>query len=158
RTNRPGGPGRLLIKQTPEAVTVDTGVLTAPVGLGRAPIPTLVIEGRDVGRGGPIVASSAAPARPRAPRRPPEVVSTHLRLARAGEVEAVLRRSGDHEVADERTRPFVLRLYLTAGSTRIRVVHSLVFDADPDTLFLTSLGLRFDVPLRAEPHDRHVRV
>src|SRR5699024_12327316 len=81
-----------------------------------------------------------------------------LRDDRPGAPETLRRPWGPPEVADEQPPPFVLRLYLTAGSTRIRVVPSLVFDADPDTLFLTSLGLRFDVPLRAEPHDRHVRV
>src|SRR5699024_11521797 len=113
------------------------------VGLGRTPIPSLVIEGREVGSGGRIVASSAAQADPGAPRRAHEGVVTDLRIERAGEVEAVLRLSGHHEVADEQTLPFVLRLYLPAGATRIPAVHSLVCAPDPGPVLRRSLALRF---------------
>ena len=37
------------------------------------------------------------------------------------------------------------------------MTHSLIWDGDADHDFLSSLGLTFTVPLRAEPHDRHVR-
>src|SRR5699024_4010520 len=83
---------------------------------------------------------------------------TEVSVERAGSVQAVLRLAGHHEVGGETVLPFVLRLYVTTGSRRVRAVHSLVWDADPERLFLTSLGLRLEVPLRAAPHDRHVRL
>lgn len=151
-------PAGLVVEQTAGQIRIDTGALEVTVGPGQTPIRRLVIEGREVGTDGRIVASSAATAEHTAPRREHLVRVTAVEVERPGAVEAVLRLSGHHEVGGEQTLPFVLRLYLTAGSTRIRVMHTLVFDADPETLFLASLGLRFDVPLRAEPHDRHVRM
>ena len=37
-------------------------------------------------------------------------------------------------------------------------MHSFVWDGDPDRDFLAGLGLSADVPMRDEPHDRHVRL
>lgn len=55
--------------------------------------------------------------------------------------------------------PFVVRLYLYAGSDAIRVVHTLVYDGDPARSFIRGIGLRFDVPLHgSELHDRHIRI
>lgn len=159
RAAEPGSrPAQLVIEKIAEQVTVDTGGLGVTIGPGEAPIRRLVIDGREVASAGRIVASSASGAEGSAPRREHLVTTTSVQVERAGSVEAVLRLSGHHQVDGEQVLPFVLRLYLTAGSTRIRAMHSLVFDADPESLFLTSLGLQLDVPLRAEPHDRHVRL
>ena len=153
------------------AVTVDAGSLLLEVSPHpAAPIRRIVVDGREVGLRGRIVASSATGADPAAPRREHTVRTTGVRIERHGEQQAVLRLEGHHEVGDvggdavgdegrrERVLPFVLRLVVTAGSPRIRVLHSIVWDADPERLFLTSLGLRLEVPLRAAPHDRHVRL
>ena len=157
---RPAGAARLEIHEgAAGSVTVDTGVLQMEVAPhGSAPIRRLEVDGREVGRAGRLVASSTSTADPAAPRREHQVRTTSVVIERRGAVQVVLRLEGHHEVDGERVLPFVLRLYATAGSTRLRVVHSIVWDADPASLFLTSLGLRLDVPLRAEPHDRHVRL
>lgn len=171
----PTGPGRL-VPRVPSAgagtegtlrvdtaldgtVRVDTGVLRVEVAADPdAPIRRLEVDGRTVGRRGRILASSSDSADPHAPRREHTVRTTAVSVERSGGVQAVLRLTGHHEVAGEEVLPFVLRLVLTAGSPRIRVVHSLVWDADPERLFLTSLGLRCEVPLRAASQDRHVRL
>ncbi len=54
--------------------------------------------------------------------------------------------------------PFSVRLYFYAGATDVRIVHSFVWDGDPDRDFLAGLGLSADVVMRDEPHDRHVRL
>ena len=141
-----------------EEVTLDTGALRLTVGPGTAPLRSLEIDGRAVGRDGRIVATSATGPERTAAQHEHVVRAHRVRLERHGEVQAVVRIDGDHEVDDEHVLPFTLRLYATAGSTRLRAVHSLVWDADPQRLFLTSLGLRLDVPLRAPHHDRHVRL
>lgn len=153
-------PARLEVLEGADGtITVDTGVLRAEVAPHpSAPIRRLEIDGREVGREGRLVASSAASAERTAPRREHQVRTTSVEIERRGEVQVVLRLEGHHDVDGQQVLPFVLRLYATAGSTRLRVVHSLVWDADPESLFLTSLGLRLEVPLRAEPHDRHVRI
>ena len=152
-------PARVQIEQAADGgIRVISDRLTLEIGPGAVPIRTLLVEGREVGVAGRLVASSAASADPRGPRREHEVLIDDVRVERVGEQQAVLRLAGRHEVDGETVLPVVLRLYVTAGSPRVRIVHSIVWDADPERLFLTSLGLRVDVPLRAAHYDRHVRL
>ena len=139
-------------------IAVATDLLRIEVGPGEAPIRRLVVDEREVGVEGRIVATSSETPHPHSSRREHTVLITEVSVERAGSVQAVLRLAGHHEVGGETVLPFVLRLYVTTGSRRVRAVHSLVWDADPERLFLTSLGLRLEVPLRAAPHDRHVRL
>ncbi|MEV4166132.1 Tat pathway signal sequence domain protein [Nonomuraea dietziae] len=71
-----------------------------------------------------------------------------------GPVRAVLRLEGRH--GD--WLPFTVRLYFYAGACDVRVVHTFVWDGDPARDFLAGLGLRADVVMRDELHDRHVRL
>ncbi|WP_084958084.1 Tat pathway signal sequence domain protein [Thermoactinospora rubra] len=71
-----------------------------------------------------------------------------------GPVRAVVRVEGRH--GD--WLPFTVRLYFYAGAADVRIVHSFVWDGDPGRDFLAGLGLRADVVMRDEPHDRHVRL
>lgn len=71
-----------------------------------------------------------------------------------GPVRAVVRLDGKH--GD--WLPFSVRLYFYAGATDVRIVHSFVWDGDPDRDFLAGLGLSADVMMRDEPHDRHIRL
>jgi hypothetical protein len=73
-----------------------------------------------------------------------------------GPVRAVLRVDGRH--SPRHILPFTVRLYAYAGADDVRIVHSVVWDGDPERDFLAGLGLHADVPMRDEPHDRHVRL
>ena len=78
-------------------------------------------------------------------------------VEQSGPVRAVVKIEGRHADADRTWLPFVLRLYFYAGSETVRAMHTIIFDGDQNRDFIKGLGLRFDVPLRGEPHDRHVR-
>ncbi|KAF1834801.1 hypothetical protein BDW02DRAFT_497601 [Decorospora gaudefroyi] len=55
--------------------------------------------------------------------------------------------------------PFIVRFYLYANSEAIRVIHTIIYDGDMYTDFLSGIGLRFDVPLAGEElYDRHIRI
>ncbi|MDR0353333.1 MAG: Tat pathway signal sequence domain protein [Opitutaceae bacterium] len=54
--------------------------------------------------------------------------------------------------------PFTVRLYFYAGADAVRLLHSFVYDGDPEKDFLRGIGVRFDVPMTDLPHDRHVRL
>lgn len=71
-----------------------------------------------------------------------------------GPVRAVVRLEGKH--GD--WLPFSVRLYFYAGAADVRIVHSFVWDGDPDRDFLAGLGLSADVVMRDEPHNRHIRL
>ena len=75
-------------------------------------------------------------------------------------MRATIKIEGTHILAKTgRTLlPFVVRLYFYAGQASIRMVHSIVYDADDQKDFVRGLGLEFDVPLREEIQNRHVRL
>ncbi|KAK9857425.1 hypothetical protein MYU51_020851 [Penicillium brevicompactum] len=76
-------------------------------------------------------------------------------------VRTLVTVSGNHTVTGGADHdpwlPFVVRFYLYANSSSIKVIHSLVFDGGEKD-FITGLGLRFDVPLKGEEYyNRHIR-
>jgi len=81
-------------------------------------------------------------------------------LEQSGPVRVVVKIEGKHEFAEgSRTwLPFVVRLYFHAGSDSVRMVHTFIFDGDQEKDFIRGLGVRFDVPMREEPQNRHVRL
>ena len=81
-------------------------------------------------------------------------------LEQSGPVRATVRLEGTHVSAKSGRAllPFVVRLYFYAGQASIRVVHSIVYDADEKKDFVRGIGLEFDVPLREEIQNRHVRL
>ena len=52
----------------------------------------------------------------------------------------------------------MVRLYFYAGTEPVRLVHTIVFDGDHEKDFIKGLGLVFDVPMREQVHNRHVRL
>jgi hypothetical protein len=83
---------------------------------------------------------------------------TTASIENTGPVRTVVKIEGTHKSANGRSLlPFVVRLYLYAGSDEIRLIHSFVFDADEKKDFLCGIGVRFDVPMSDAMHDRHVR-
>lgn len=52
--------------------------------------------------------------------------------------------------------PFTVRLYFFAGSEQVKMVHSFIYDGDQYHDFITSLGVRFEVPMREQAYNRHV--
>ncbi|HWU72425.1 MAG TPA: Tat pathway signal sequence domain protein, partial [Sphingomonas sp.] len=75
-----------------------------------------------------------------------------------GPVRAVVRIDGHHVSGERAWMPFTVRLYAYAGSTGLRIVHSVVFDGSASRDFLSSLGISAAVPMRGELYDRHVRM
>ncbi len=80
-------------------------------------------------------------------------------LEQSGPVRAVVKVEGKHK-ADQGNRawlPFIVRLYVYAGSNSIRMVHTFIYDGDQVTDFVSGLGIRFSVPMRQAAYNRHVR-
>ena len=74
-----------------------------------------------------------------------------------GPVRAVVKIEGVHANADRAWLAFTLRLYFYEGNASVKLVHSFIFDGDQEKDFIKGLGVRFNVPLREAPYNRHVR-
>lgn len=85
----------------------------------------------------------------------------------SGPVRVVVRIEGEHQqlpVTNQRQPsapgwlPFILRFYLYANSESVRIVHTIIYDQDPESHYIRGIGVRFHVPLEGEhSYNRHVR-
>ena len=155
------------VREEADVIVVETGVLTARLARqSNAPILDMVRQGpagsrAALGRGRLICLLQDAPA--------PEDGGTLARrefwgevqkvtIEQNGPVRAVVHFEGKHrDEAGREWLPFSLRLAFYAGSDAVRVMHSFVFDGDENRDFIAGLGLRFEVPMTGELHDRHIR-
>ena len=166
-TDRPDAP--VSVTEGPGLLVVCTGGLEWRVPRsGTELISEVHVDGTCVARGAELV--SERQARPPAddggdPARESWVGEVRqVRVEQSGPVRAVVRIDGVHvprgssDRAPAQWLPFRVRLYFTAGSPDLRLVHTLVWDGDPDRETLGGLGLRVGVPLREDAPNRHVRI
>lgn len=129
---------------------VATGAITAFIPKdGSNVIESLYIGETKVGGSADLVASEGGR----------EYVSkiAKVSLEQDGTVRSTFKVEGVHHSAEGRDwLPFTLRLYFYKGSDQIKLVHSFVFNGDQDKDFISSLGLRFRVPMREELYNRHI--
>ncbi|RZT10323.1 hypothetical protein SAMN05216319_1220 [Duganella sp. CF402] len=162
---RPGAAlteGAALAEQGVERIVVDTGPLRCTLPrAGSVLVDAIQRDGKPLLRQGRLVllvdgyAEDEATA---ASRRAYQSIIETATLEQNGPQRAVVRINGTHRHADGQTLlSFTLRLYFYKNSDAVRIVHTLVYDADPQQAFIRGVGLRFGVPLAAPLHDRHIR-
>ena len=157
----PAAPAKPLVtRETGDAIEIDTGLIVARVAkAGRVLVPAVSRGGRDILSNGRLVL-----LRQDSPEigAEPELFTGEIgavTLEQSGPVRAVVKIVGKHALpgGGRAWLPFVVRLYFYAGGESIRVMYTIVHDGDEKKDFIRGLGLRFNVPLRGELHDRHVR-
>ncbi|WP_394814572.1 exo-rhamnogalacturonan lyase family protein [Streptomyces chisholmiae] len=160
----PAAPERaVVVRERPGHVDIDTGVislrlptsgtdLVSRVHRGDTPIAT---HGRLVN-----IVQRELPDDGLGNVRRDELLSDvrSVTVEQSGPVRAVVRIEGKHRGRGRSWLPFTVRVYAYAGSDSFRMVHSFVFDSDGQDDFVAGLGVRFSVPLRDEPYNRHVRL
>ncbi|MCS0630080.1 Tat pathway signal sequence domain protein [Telluria mixta] len=146
------------VRRSADGFVAGTGVVECTVP-ARGPVLVTAIRraGRDIARNVRLVA--LCDDQPEGAARRAEFVSEigKVTLEQDGPVRSVLKLEGRHRDKDRAWLPFTVRLYLYAGAESIRIMHTFVFDGDENKDFIRGIGLTFDVPLRDELHDRHVR-
>lgn len=172
------GPGRPAAPETPVRVTrrgrsllLTNGVVEVRLATyGRVLVQSLNRAGREVsGRNGTLVLhlqdrldALDGPVR----RTTWSGVIESAEVEQSGPVRAVVRLTGHYEFdadrsdgeADGRTLlPWTVRISLSAGAESIDVVHSFIWDGDPQRDFVAGIGLEMQVPLVDPHHNRHVR-
>ncbi|HVS72916.1 MAG TPA: Tat pathway signal sequence domain protein [Phycisphaerae bacterium] len=152
-----------------DALTVDTGKVVARIPKsGRDLIESLAIGGKNVATHGRLECiDQTGPTGDPGSATPEQVAYESdiqkVTVEQTGPVRAVVKIEGVHTqsgpLAGEARKwlPFVVRLYFYAGQEPVRVVHTIVFDGDQDKDFIKGLGITFDVPMREQSQNRHVR-
>ncbi|MFT7775047.1 Tat pathway signal sequence domain protein [Roseateles sp.] len=153
---------RVSVKEQADAVEVDTGVIRCRLPRqGARLIQHIERDGRVVMGSCTLIAQTDD--KPDAEHGAVtqtafESRTTQLSVEQSGPVRATIKVEGLHRSAAGREwLPFTVRFYFYAGAESVRAMHSFVFDGDDQKDFLRGIGLRFDVPLRDAPYDRHVR-
>ncbi|WP_043619101.1 exo-rhamnogalacturonan lyase family protein [Nonomuraea candida] len=139
-------------------ITVDTGVITVAFARSGEHVVTSIARGSTVvAKDGRLIASRQDKAEE--PGRSEEFTGrvSSVRVEQSGPVRAVVKVEGKHKKGRREWLPFTVRFYLYAGSDALRVVHTFVYDGNESKDFVNGLGVQFAVPMRGEPHDRHVR-
>jgi hypothetical protein len=81
-----------------------------------------------------------------------------ISIEQNGPVRAVVKIEGSHADAKRALLPFTVRLYFYAESEAVRVIHTIIYDADETKDFIRGIGVRFDVPFQQQGlHNRHIR-
>ena len=140
----------LVVEDGTQQIVINTGRLKAFLAKsGACLIDSLCLDGNRVGGQAFLVASTAAD----------EFLSAirSVTLERVGQVRAVVKVEGVHRSAVGcEWLPFTVRLYFYAGSDQVRLAHTFIYNGDEHQDMLTSLGVRFKVPMREEAYNRHV--
>ena len=134
-----------------ERIVVSTGRLTAYIPQsGAFLMDSLCLNGRRVGGKASLVASTAT-----------DTFSsdiTRVEIERAGRVRTVVKVEGVHrsQTTGRAWLPFVVRLYFYQGSDQVKVVHTFIYNGDEQRDMITSLGIRFQIPVQEAAYNRHV--
>lgn len=81
-----------------------------------------------------------------------------LTVEQNGPVRAVVKIEGVHSDAKTQLLPYIIRLYFYAESESVKMMHTIIYDADENKDFIRGIGIRFDVPFQnTELHNRHIR-
>ena len=160
------GSASVMVTESADAFTVDTGVLQMVISRGGSTLfSSLSRDGRTVARDARLVSlvQDGIPEGAGTARR--EAFTGEVTAAAVeqnGPVRAVVRLEGRHRQDGPGNGrawlPFVVRFYFHANARSVRMVHSFIWDGDPERDFLAGLGVRFTVPLEAELHNRHIRI
>lgn len=155
-------PGGMLVKETTDAIRVDTGLIQATIPKkGDVLIKEILRNGKLVAQNGKLLLRvQDAPS-----LEPGTQVNctgfngsiSSVRVEQAGPLRAVVKLEGKHAGANRSWLPFVIRLYFFAGSEALRMMHTIVFDGNEEKDFISGLGVHFEVPLEGEAYNRHVR-
>jgi hypothetical protein len=173
----PAQPGDILkVSQTSDAIEIDTGKLKCRIPKsGPFLIDSMTVDGKEVARHGQLECIlQNGPETDHLNLPPREAFVSDVKtvtLEQSGPVRADVKIEGFHKAVAggspgqstsgqapaREWLPFVVRFYFYAGQTPVRVVHTIVFDGDPDKDFIHGLGIVFDVPMREQQQNRHIR-
>jgi hypothetical protein len=158
----PGFPATLSVEESDAGIDVDTGSFVCRFAReGAAIVTSITRDGGEALRDGRLVLlrqdHAAAAGDASIQHESFDSAIEKVTLEQRGPVRAVVKVEGRHARGSRSWLPFTLRFYLYAGSEQLRILHTIVFDGDEAKDFIRGIGLRFDVPQRAELHDRHVR-
>jgi hypothetical protein len=147
------------VRERPDAIVIRSGTAEYVIPRsGTAVIASATLGGRETLRNGRLVAlRQDAPEAATTRTQSFESLVQSAVVEQRGPVRAVVKIDGVHRGEGRDWLPFTLRLAVHGDGRMLRLVHSFAFDGDGTKDLSPGLGIRFDVPMRDDLHNRHVR-
>ena len=137
------------VKELDHQFIVSTGKLTTYIGKGgKQLIDSMTLNGVSVGSGASLVATTTKGSFTSSVQK--------VSIERQSKVDAVIKIEGTHSDGKRHWLPFEIRLHFWQGSEQVKMVHTFTYDGEQHQDFMTSLGIRFGVPMRTEAYNRHI--
>ena len=139
----------LTIKDNGKQYEVNTGKLQTWLSkTGNTLIDSMVVNGKAVATNGMLTATTAQGAYCSKINK--------VALERRSDVDAIIRIDGTHSDGQRDWLPFTLRLHFWQGSEQVKMIHTFTYDGEQTEDLITSLGIRFGIPMRTETYNRHI--
>lgn len=139
----------LTIKDNGKQYVVNTGRLQTWLSkTGNTLIDSMVVNGKAVATNGMLTATTAQGAYCSKINK--------VALERRSDVDAIIRIDGTHSDGQRDWLPFTLRLHFWQGSEQVKMIHTFTYDGEQTEDLITSLGIRFGIPMRTEKYNRHI--
>lgn len=155
---------RINVQDSGNTIRISTGPLVAYLPKGGAGlIDSLIVDRRKVAGSAHLVSihqSGAGEEVLNPPGRDKRISRIDsVSIKQDGPIRAVVRYDGMHQSVNEKSEwlPFTVRLYFYAGRKPIKMVHSVTYDGNQEQDFIKGLGVQFDLPMREQLHNRHIR-
>jgi hypothetical protein len=163
---KPGKPAAvqkpIRVAEKPDGIEIDTGTIVCKINKkGNRIIESILRDGKLIAENGKLVLQVQDKSEP----EPGEAMQTDffngqidsVALEQKGPLRAVVKIEGKHSTGQRSLLPFVVRLYFYEGSDAIRIMHTIIYDGDENKDFIKGIGLRLNVRMQEELHNRHVR-
>ncbi|GGF95290.1 exo-rhamnogalacturonan lyase family protein [Paenibacillus abyssi] len=155
----------IFVTETENGIEVDTGVIICRLNRsGNSLIREIVRGGSRICSDGRLVAireaASVISGQKTVREETFHSVILTAKVEQRGPLRTVIKMTGRHEIhgGGRQWLPFTLRLYFFAGQASIRVMHTFLYDGNPQQDFIKGLGISFGVPMRGPLYNRHVRL
>ncbi|WP_130858784.1 hypothetical protein [Gracilibacillus phocaeensis] len=81
-------------------------------------------------------------------------------VEQAGPIRAVIKVTGRHKLSNNNREwlPFQVRLYFYLHQTEVKMIHSFLYDGNPNQDFIKGIGIEFAVPMKGPLYNRYVRL
>ena len=140
---------RMAVNDKPQQLVINTGRLTVYIPKsGQQLIDSILLDGRRTGSAASLVATTAQG------KYTSFVKQVHVE--RQSKVDIVVKIEGTHSDGQRHWLPFCVRLYLWKDCKQVRMIHTFIYDGEQTKDYITSLGIRFGIPMHTEPYNRHV--
>ena len=153
----------LTVTEDAQQIHINTGAVQCDIAKsGNNIVPAMLINGKKVAADGQLMAivQDKPDAVDNSPIKTKYIGDiSEVKVEQNGPLRAVVRVNGHFTKANggRSFLPFTLRFYFYAGVANIKLVHTIIFDGNDQKDFIKGLGLTFNVPLREQLQNHHVR-